>query len=163
MHQGDAVFLLLLDASCFKSAKPPNALAPFGNSVFEFSNGDGGDTNIRNAKSLEFIQYFLGFLLNEVNADVGIKQVSHLKIFSSVKNWLNSRIHEVIRKIVWTINEGLPGVIFGNEDNGVTNFFDRNFSTSELKIFGQNDHLVSAISGEFSSVHDVVLKLASIS
>ncbi|WP_228013419.1 hypothetical protein [Nostoc edaphicum] len=61
---------------------------------------DRGDTNIRNAKGLKFIQYFLGFLLYQVNADVGIKQVSHLKTFSSVNNWLISGSHEVIRKIV---------------------------------------------------------------
>ena len=85
MQQGGAVFLLLL---------------AFGNSIFKFGNGDGGDTDIRNAKGLEFIQYFLGFLLDEVNADISIKQVSHLEVLSGVKEWLISRIHEVIGEVV---------------------------------------------------------------
>ncbi|MEH2005325.1 hypothetical protein [Nostoc sp.] len=46
------------------------------------------------------IQYFLGFLLDEVNADIDIKQVSHLEVLSGVKEWLISRIHEVIGEIV---------------------------------------------------------------
>lgn len=85
MQQGGAVFLLLL---------------AFSNSILEFGNGDGGDTDIRNAKGLEFIQYFLGFLLDEVNADIGIKQVLHLEVLSGVKEWLIYRIHEVIGEIV---------------------------------------------------------------
>jgi hypothetical protein len=42
----------------------------------------------------------LGFLLDEVNADIGIKQVSHLQTLSGVDEWLISSSHEIIGEIV---------------------------------------------------------------
>jgi len=44
-------------------------------------------------------------------------------------------------------------MIFSNENNSVTNFFDIDFCASELKIFRQNNNLMSAISAEFGGVH----------
>ncbi|MHC5776524.1 hypothetical protein [Nostoc sp.] len=67
--------------------------------------GDGGgdltNTHIRNTKGLKFIQHFLGFLLDdEVNVDIGIKQVSHLQILSGVHEWAIAISHKIIREIV---------------------------------------------------------------
>ena len=38
-------------------------------------------------------------------------------------------------------------------------FFDIDFYASELKIFRQNNNLVSAISDDFGSVHDITFIL----
>ncbi|MEH2451227.1 MAG: hypothetical protein V7K20_07855 [Nostoc sp.] len=37
---------------------------------------------------MEFIQYYLGFLPNEVNADIRIKQVLHLEVVYGIQKWL---------------------------------------------------------------------------
>ncbi|MCC5648671.1 hypothetical protein LC609_02245 [Nostoc sp. XA013] len=55
-----------------------------GYSIFKFGDCDGGDSHIRNIKGLKFIQHFLGFLLDELNADIDIKQVLHLQTLSGV-------------------------------------------------------------------------------
>ncbi|MEH1908897.1 hypothetical protein [Nostoc sp.] len=50
---------------------------------------------------MKFIQHFLGFLLDdEVNVDIGIKQVSHLQILSGVHEWAIAISHKIIREIV---------------------------------------------------------------
>ena len=62
--------------------------------------GDLTNTHIRNTKGLKFIQHFLGFLLDEVNADIGIKQVSHLQTLSGVHEWAIAISDKIIREII---------------------------------------------------------------
>jgi hypothetical protein len=50
----------------------------------------------------------------------------------------------------------LPGIIFGYKNNCVTNFFDIDFGASKLKVFWQDNDLVSTISAEFGGVHGVM-------
>lgn len=94
---------------------------------------------------------FLGFLLDDVNADIGINQVSHLQTLCGIDEWLIFSSHEIIREIVYTVDERSPRVIFGNENNNVWAKSDR-VEVEHLKTNFFYKHLSDACTAKFVGV-----------
>jgi hypothetical protein len=69
------------------------------------------------------LQYLLGLLFDDIDADICVQKILHLEIFSDLRYGLISIGHKVIGKLIETLEECLPGVIFGEQNNGVTHFF----------------------------------------
>jgi hypothetical protein len=70
-----------------------------------------------------------------------------------IKGKLLSGRHKVVREFIKALKERLPGVIFCDKNDRISNFFDINFSAVYSKVFWQYHNLMSSIGDNFGCVH----------
>ena len=66
---------------------------------------------------------------------------------------LMSAIHKVLGKLIKTVDQGGPWIVFWQKDNHLADFFYENIISGEPEIFGQPYRLAAAIDEYFCGLH----------